>query len=77
MTFEFLDVIEYETNEYIDLLPVDDGDEASKVIILKVVDAPNESEETYVSEEDPNILNAVYHIFRDKFKNEFLYSSAY
>ena len=68
--FEFLDLIEYEGEEYIVLLPADDAD-ADEVVILKVEDTENEEEESYVSVEDEEILNTVFAIFKEKFKDEF------
>lgn len=70
--FEFLDVIEYEGEEYVILLPVEeDEEEAGEVVILKIEDTESEEEESYVSVEDENTLNAVFEIFKNKFKDEF------
>ncbi|MBR3697638.1 MAG: DUF1292 domain-containing protein [Clostridia bacterium] len=70
--FEFLDLIEYESEEYVVLLPVDeDGEnEDGEVVILKLEDSEGE-EESYVSVDDENVLTAVFEIFKDKFKDEF------
>ncbi len=70
VNFEFLDLIEYEKNEYVVLLPTDESDEAGEVVILQVEDE-NGEEETYVSVEDENTLLAVFEIFKDKYKDEF------
>ena len=70
--FEFLDVIEYENEEYVVLLPVEEDEEnPDEVVILKIEDSENEEEESYVSVEDENVLNKVFEIFKDKFKDEF------
>lgn len=69
--FEFLDLIEYDGTEYIVLLPVEESDEAGEVVILKLEGAENEDDESYVSVEDQDALNAVFKIFKDKFKDEF------
>lgn len=66
--FEFLDLIEYEDGRYVVLLPEDDTD--GEVIILKVEDL-NEEEESYTGVDDDDILNAVFAIFKEKFKDEF------
>lgn len=66
--FEFLDLIEYEGGRYVVLLPEDDTD--GEVIILKVEDL-NEEEESYTGVDDDDILNAVFDIFKEKFKDEF------
>ena len=61
--FEFLDLIEYDGEEYVVLLPNDDEDEdAGEVLILKLEDTDSEDEE---------VLNKVFEIFKEKFKDEF------
>ena len=70
--FEFLDLIEYDGESYVVLLPNDDEEEeAGEVLILKLEDNDSEDEESYVSVEDEEILNKVFEIFKDKFKDEF------
>ncbi len=72
--FEFLDVIEYEGEEYVVLLPVEEEDSeeaADEVVILKVEDTDSEDEESYVSVDDEDVLNEVFEIFKEKFKDEF------
>ena len=70
--FEFLDLIEYDGESYVVLLPNDDEEEeAGEVLILKLEDNDSEDEESYVSVDDEEILNKVFEIFKDKFKDEF------
>ncbi len=72
--FEFLDLIEYDSEEYVVLLPVvEEGEENDdgEVVILKVEDSGNEEEESYVSVDDEEVLNQVFEIFKEKFKDEF------
>ena len=71
--FEFLDLIEYEGEEYVVLLPVEEADDAGEVVILKVEDNDDEEseEESYVSVDDEDILNKVFEIFKEKFKDDF------
>ncbi len=72
--FEFLDLIELDGEEYVVLLPVEDeeeSEEAGEVVILKVEDTESEEEESYVSVEDEEILNKVFEMFKEKFKDEF------
>lgn len=72
--FEFLDLIEYESEDYVVLLPVlEDGEEDDgEVVILKVDDSEeNSEEESYVSVDDEETLTAVFEIFKEKFKEEF------
>ncbi len=70
--FEFLDLIEYESEEYVVLLPVDEEGENDdgEVVILRLEDSDTD-EESYVSVDDEGVLNAVFDIFKDKFKDEF------
>ena len=70
--FEFLDLIELEGEEYVVLLPVEeDEEEAGEVVILKVEDTDSEEEESYVSVDDEDVLNKVFEMFKEKFKDEF------
>ena len=72
--FEFLDSVELEDEEYVVLLPVtDEGEEdEGEVVILKLEDTDDDSEgESYVGVEDEEILNKVFTIFKEKYKDEF------
>ena len=66
--FEFLDLVEYDGEEYVVLLPADDED--GEVVILKV-EAIDDDNDSYTSVEDEGILMAVFQIFKNKFKDEF------
>ncbi len=72
--FEFLDLVELDNEEYVVLLPVtEDGEEdEGEVVILKVEDTDeDDDEESYVSVEDEDVLNQVFEIFKEKFKDDF------
>lgn len=70
--FEFLDLIEYLGKEYVVLYPCDiDDDTPGEVVILEVEDDENAELESYNSVEDMDVLNAVFEIFKEKFKDEF------
>ena len=64
--FEYLDSIDYEGKEYIVLIPADD--EATEIVILEVQPVDEEME-NYIAVEDEAILDAVYAIFKDRFKD--------
>lgn len=64
--FEYLDCLEYEGKEYLILLPADE--EATEVVILEV-EPVDEETENYLSVSDEEILNAVYGMFREKYKD--------
>ena len=67
--FEFLDLIVYDNQEYVVLLPAGD-DGGDEVVILRLEEVDDETE-AYNSVEDEDILNAVFEIFKEKFKDEF------
>ena len=69
--FEFLDLIEYEGKEYVVLLPMDDDDDDGQVVILEVEYDEESDMESYSSVDDDSVLEAVFAIFKDKFKSEF------
>ena len=69
--FEFLDLIEFEGEEYVVLLPVEESEDAGEVVILKLEDTESEDEESYVSVDDEEVLNKVFEIFKEKFKDDF------
>ena len=73
--FEFLDLVELDDEEYVVLLPVaEEGEEEEgEVVILKLEDNDDEDseEESYVSVEDEDVLNKVFEIFKEKFKDDF------
>ena len=64
--FEYMDCIEYEGKEYLVLLPAED--EAAEIVILEI-EPVDEENENYLSVDDETILNAVYSIFKEKFKD--------
>ena len=72
--FEFLDLIDYEDEEYVVLLPIDAADDNTpgEVVILKVEDSEDDSDmESYVSVDNEETLNRIFDIFKDRFKDEF------
>ena len=64
--FEYLDVIEYQGKEYLILLPVEDED--GQVVILEI-EPVDEETENYLSVGDEALLNSVYDIFKEKYKD--------
>jgi len=73
--FEFLDLVELDNEEYVVLLPImenEDEEGDGEVVILKLEDSDEDSEEeSYVGVDDEEILNKVFAIFKEKFKDEF------
>ena len=68
--FEYLDVIEYEGKEYLFLLPVDDED--AEVVILEI-EPVDEENENYLAIEDVALLETLYEMFKEKFKDYFTF----
>ena len=64
--FEYLDCIEYEGKEYLILMPVDE--ESNEIVILEIQPVDEENE-NYVAVEDEAILDAVYGIFKERYKD--------
>jgi uncharacterized protein YrzB (UPF0473 family) len=64
--FEYLDSIEYQGKEYIVLIP--NEEDASEIVILEVQPVDEELE-NYVAVESEEILDAVYEIFKERFKD--------
>ena len=76
VNFEFLDLIEYEGDNYVILLPAEptDDEESDEVVILKEdkdAEKDDDEEESYVSVDNEETLNKVFEIFKEKFKDEF------
>ena len=64
--FEYLDSVEYGGQEYLILTPT--GEESGQVVILQV-EPVDEETENYLALEDEALLNAVYAIFRERYKD--------
>ena len=64
--FEYLDCIEYKGKEYLILMPVDTVE--TEIVILEV-EPVDEENENYLAVEDEKLLNAVYGIFKEKYKD--------
>ena len=64
--FEYLDCIEHEGKEYLVLMPA--GDEDAHIVILEV-EPVDEENENYLSISDEDVLNTVYGIFKERYKD--------
>ena len=64
--FEYLDCIEHEGKEYLVLMPADE--ESNEIIILEV-EPVDEENENYLAVEDEAVLDAVYGIFKERYKD--------
>ena len=68
--FEYLDCIEYEGKEYLVLLPMEE--EAAELVILEV-EPVDEENENYLAIEDEALLNTIFEIFKEKFKDQLVF----
>ena len=62
--FEYLDCIELEGKEYLVLMPMDEDE-----IVILEVEPVDEENENYLAVQDEATLDAVYAIFKDKYKD--------
>ncbi len=64
--FEYLDCLEYQDKEYLVLMPADEAE--TQIVILEVEPVDDENE-NYLAVEDEAVLDAVYEMFKDKYKD--------
>ena len=64
INFEYLDCIEYEGTEHLILMP----EESNEIVILEVQPVDEENE-NYVAVESEQTLDAVYTIFKERYKD--------
>ena len=64
--FEYLDCIEYGGKEYLVLMPVESVE--TEIVILEI-EPIDEENENYLAVEDEKLLNAIYAVFKEKYKD--------
>ena len=64
--FEYLDCIEYKDTEYMVLMPADE--DSNEIVILRI-EPVDEENENYLAVEDEATLDAVYAIFKERYKD--------
>ena len=64
LDFEYLDCIAYQDKEYLVLMP-----EGEDEIVIMDIEPVDEENENYLAVEDEAVLDAVYGIFKEKFKD--------
>ena len=64
--FEYLDCLVYQGKEYLVLAPAED--ESGEIVILEVQPVDEENE-NYLSVSDEAVLDAVYGIFKERYKD--------
>lgn len=64
--FEYLDVVEYQGNEYLILMPA--SEESAEIVIL-LIEPVDEETENYLAVENEATLEAVYELFKERYKD--------
>ena len=64
--FEYLDCIAYNEKEYLVLIPAQE--DANEIVILEIQPVDEENE-NYLAVEDEAVLDAVYGIFKERYKD--------
>lgn len=66
VTFEYLDCMVYRDTEYLVLMPADTDE--TQIVILEVQPVDEENE-NYLAVEDEAVLDAVYALFKERYKD--------
>lgn len=66
--FEFLDLVSWDGDDFVVLLPA--GAEDGEIVILRL-EANDDETESYISVEDDDVFVTVFGIFKEKWKSEF------
>ena len=69
--FEYLDVIEYQGEEYLILMPAEEDADEIVILLIEPVDEENEN---YLAVEDEATLMAVYEIFKERYKDVLIFA---
>ena len=65
--FEFLDLIEYDGDQFAVLLPTEE--KADEVLIMRLV--PDEDGNEVYEAADDDVVSAVFDLFKEKYKDDF------
>ena len=66
ITFDYLDCLTYQDTEYLVLMPTETDE--TQIVILEV-EPVDEENENYLSVSDEAVLDAVYGIFKERYKD--------
>lgn len=69
--FEFLDVVEYDGDEYIILLPADGKEEEQNEVMILRIESIDDENENYVGIDDEELLQKVFDIFKKRYEDQF------
>ena len=69
--FEFLDVVEYNNDEYISLLPVEGEEEEKNEVMILRIESIDDETENYVGIDDEETLQKVFDIFKKRYEDQY------
>ena len=69
--FEFLDVVEYNNDEYIILLPVEGEEEEKNEVMILRIESIDDETENYVGIDDEDTLQKVFDIFKKRYEDQY------
>ena len=68
---EWLDTLQYEGDIYVVLLPLDEAEEESEVVILQLAILDGDEDESFIPVEDEEKLDTLYALFKEKNRDSF------
>ena len=68
LAYEIMDVVPFLGKEYAVLFPVDDESDEPELVILELMAGADDEEEELRVVDDPNVLDAVFKLFREREK---------
>ena len=72
--FEFLDIVEYEGEEYVILMPC--GEDADNLVMILHIENKGGEDESYATPDDDELTEKLFEIFKNKFREGFDFTDA-
>lgn len=69
--FEHLDTVKYKDDEYVVCIPYDDEEDEVTEVVIFLIDEDEQGEEILSQVFEPEILSAVYELFKDRNADQF------
>lgn len=69
--FEHLDTVKYKDDEYVICIPYDDEEDEVTEVVIFLIDEDEQGEEILSQVFEPEILSAVYELFKDRNADQF------
>ncbi len=71
VSFELIDIIEYEDDNYAIMLPADEADESEAGVVILKITSSDEEEADILEPAEEAIADAVFEIFKKDYADEF------